>query len=320
MIHEGMSTPLLHSVCSKKVFNPLYIEGHAFTIIPTMKPSVSEKDKASNNQNKVIFKNLAKLLAKDGTILVLKVPFLDNKCSQYWAIIPPSNMVPNKDDDNTVTRDISFQQMILIKLIDKDSLLRCNDKEIADEIVDESNDDDDDDIIEYLQHSLQGMAFHEYNPRSSFSGYVNYMMTNTSISKPPAIADSNVNINTSASNTNIHSNTQSKIPSRKPSSAPPGQLTLAKSSSSSSASASASASASLRHKGVPQPQVHRAVDLQKQNPNAGRGRDPNAGRGRDSQRNAIRGGGRGRGRATTTIAQVINSVNYDDDDDEVMDF
>jgi len=323
MIHEGMSTPLLHSVCSKKHFNPLYIEGHAFTIIPTMKPSVSEKDKASNNQNKVIFKNLAKLLAKDGTILVLKVPFLENKCSQYWAIIPPScasSMIPKDDGDNTVTSDISYQQMILIKLIDKDSLLRCNDKEISDDIVDgmESNDDDDDDdIIEYLQHSLQGMAFHEYNPRSSFSGYVNYMMTNTNISKPPAIADSNVNINTSASNTNIHSNTQSKIPSRKPSSAPPGQLTLAKSSSSSSASSSAS----LRQKGVPQPQVHRAVDLQKQNPNAGRGRDPNAGRGRDSQnRTAIRGGGRGRGRvATTTIAQVINSVNYDDDD-EVMDF
>ena len=29
MIHGGMSTPLLHSVCSKQLFNPLYIEGHA---------------------------------------------------------------------------------------------------------------------------------------------------------------------------------------------------------------------------------------------------------------------------------------------------
>jgi hypothetical protein len=226
LIHDGLSTPALHSICSKSKFNPLFIEGHAFTIIPTTRPSslsspLSARDKASENQNRVIFANLAKVLAKDSAILVLKVPYLENRCSQYWAVIPPM------ESDSTINR----YQMILIKLVDKDSLLRCHDNDITEDIKEntniDGNDDDDDEIMDYLQQSLKGMAFKEYNPRSSYSGYVNHMMTTK-------LSDTNATATTPATSTTYPS-TQTKLPARKQSSssAPPGQLTLAKSSSSS---------------------------------------------------------------------------------------
>ena len=265
LIHDGLSTPVLHSICNKSHFNPIFIGGHAFTISPTNLSRQKAVD--IDVQNKAVFTNLAKILSRDGLMLVLKVSCLDDKYFQYWVITPPS-YAPNEGDDDHTSSDCRYNTMILMKLVDKDSLLRCNDKESIEET---KSGNDNDEIMEYLQQSLQGMACQQYNPRSAYSGLVNHKMTTVATkSNTNTAIDNDYNTDNTYAYANTNTNkTNTKIPVKKPSTVlsetSRSSSTVSSSSSSSSrlgqlpitktTSPSSSTTVPLRERTPPQPQV-----------------------------------------------------------------
>ena len=82
-----------------------------------------------HNQNYLAFRSLARFLAKENMLLVLKFPLMLH-CNQYWALIPPAATIESlrsptetSANDGEANDARNWDQMTMIHLVDKDDLM-----------------------------------------------------------------------------------------------------------------------------------------------------------------------------------------------------
>jgi len=87
-----------------------------------------------HHQNYLAFRSLARFLANENLLLILKFPLMLH-CTQYWALIPPSavaesmrlpadSMVGQQSEKDEEANDArNWDQMTMIHLVDKDDLM-----------------------------------------------------------------------------------------------------------------------------------------------------------------------------------------------------
>lgn len=80
-----------------------------------------------HHQNYLAFRSLARFLANENMLLILKFPSMTH-CMQYWALIPPPAASLSLPTDSSggefeVNHARDWDQMTLIHLVDKDDLM-----------------------------------------------------------------------------------------------------------------------------------------------------------------------------------------------------
>lgn len=130
-LHPGLATPSLHSIASRNAVDPLHLKGQAIVVRALS---------TANKVNEKVFRALAKHLASQNVMLILKVPY-KRIHSQYWALIPPA--------EESGEREAAAAHMVLLRLVEKEDVLRP--------ILAANMEDDEDDVLEFASYIGQAL-------------------------------------------------------------------------------------------------------------------------------------------------------------------